>query len=375
LAELGEMPKGFSLSTLASLMEKDYIKTKTDFLKHRIDAFLRMFKNKSYEEPDDLFFAIEDLPLTGKEYWFMHFCVPDRKDQVVLTFGRALDEVSVNKTNVDPKTKKAKDELIEGIPCAAVCWAYSEKAGKDVVIDSKVKVNLHGGGGNKLLHAKDGNSYASISGKYPNYHVSFGKGKKTIFEASISKPTTQLPYEIVEILKPKFASGLGAIMVNYYFDFEGRLHGKKIKGSAYLQKVVAALPLTPWNWVRIEFEDGSAIDFFAGKPFGENQTFYMTPNQLFFEHHSKRNYYKDVRFKKFFDGEQMRFLLFSDQFYLVLKSYALQPFIMKSKTTFSYDEYLVEVMDFGAIVDGELIDTQIVGKGSGIVEDAKGYLF
>ena len=69
---------------------------------------------------------------------------------------------------------------------------------------------------------------------------------------------------------------LGVVIGSYFFsslcqknyDFKGKLDGKKLSGKAYLQKVVAVLPLAPWNWVRLHFSNGDIVDFFTAKPLG-----------------------------------------------------------------------------------------------------------
>ncbi|MFH1306369.1 MAG: hypothetical protein ABIH83_01770 [Candidatus Micrarchaeota archaeon] len=344
-------------------------------LKSRINAFSRVFKSNVYKGPDDLFFSIEELPISGKEYWFMHLCVPGKKEQVVLTFGRAQGSVTVNRTHVKSSKKKLINPKEGEVCCAALCWLYDSKLGKKVVLDSNVLLKVQSKGEGKLLVAERNKKIVSVRGHYPNYYVSVSSGSKSYFKAKVRAPTDgMIPYEIVEIFKPPVAKGLGVVIVNYYFDFSGMLNSKKVKGKAYLQKVIAAIPFTPWNWIRIQFESGSTIDFFVGRPFGKSRHGLHVHCVAFFEHNGKRYEFKNLKIKSWLEGKNSRWLLHGDKFYLAMKSYALQAFLMKTKTTFKYNEYLVEAVDFAAITKKGAITLEDVGKGSGIVEDASGYL-
>jgi len=357
------------------IMSRDDWKEKARFIKGRIDAFSRIFKSRKYGAPDDLFFAIEDLPLLGKEYWFLHFCTPGSRQQAILTFGRALDDVKVNRTNVNARTKRALDIRISGIDCASVCWLYCEKKGKMVAIDSFAKLTLEGGTGNKLLKATAKGGTASIAGKYPYYNVLLKKGKKTLLSAKVKPPRHGNPFEIIHMLNPPFLSGLGAEMVNYYFDFEGKMGGKTASGRAYLQKVVAAMPLAPWNWVRIYFKSGASLDFFAAKTLEGSQSGMRVACVCFLEYTGKRIKLGCPHLESWLEGKERRWLLHSKELMLSMSSYAMHGFVMRSKTKFCYDEFLVEVKDFAAKTGGKEITLKDVGAGCGIVEDAYGYLF
>lgn len=358
---------------LQKYLEDSKVQEKLEFLKSRFDAFGRMFKRKHYALPDDLFFAIEDLPLIGKEYWFLHFCVPGSKDQAIITFGRALDKVRVNRTNVDKITKKSVNLKLNEIPCASVVWLYDSKRGKRVVLDSEVSLSIEGGDGAKTLEAKKGKSHAKVCGKYPNYRVSLVKNSKNIFDAKVKKPSgAKTPFEIIRMFAQPIAPGLEAAMVNYYFDFEGKMNGRKISGSAYLQKVVAAIPLAPWNWVRMHFEDGTVLDFFAGKPLGDPKI--KVACVAYLEHGGKRVKLECPELEFMGDGEKRSWILRGVDFLLCMKSYSVQRFKMSNKTEFIYDEFLVTATDFVAKFEKKTITIDDTGAGSGIVEEASGYL-
>ncbi|MFA6214631.1 MAG: hypothetical protein WC717_05140 [Candidatus Micrarchaeia archaeon] len=342
-------------------------KKKTGELNSKLEEFSRLFSSKNYPTPDELFFEIEDLPSFGKEYWFLHFCAPPRKEQVILTVGRSVDPVRVNDKAVP------EDDTLEGVVCAAVCWLYSQK-GKQVVFDSTARVRLEKGEKSNLLEARQGKSKITITGKYPSFGVELVKGGRKIFTARAFPPREGLPYELVHLMKTPLAPRFGAAMINYYFDFEGVLEGKKLSGKAYLQKVVAVLPLAPWNWVRLHFAKGVALDFFAGKPLGEKSKLHFACND-YVEIKGRRVKLRDLKLFYHLSGDRRIWILSGKNLFAVMESYALQPFIMKQKTTFRYDEYIVKVTSFAMREGGREYTLSDLGEGVGLVEDASGYLF
>ncbi|MCX6769225.1 MAG: hypothetical protein NT051_00920 [Candidatus Micrarchaeota archaeon] len=330
----------------------------------KLVEFSRLFKTKEYATPDDLFFAIEDLPSFGKEYWFLHFCAPPRKEQVVLTLGRPVEPVKVNNTEV------LATEGEQGMACAAVCWLYSNK--KEVVFDSSAFVSVKSGKAKSLV-AKKGKSQISITGAYPNFQVKLAKDGKQVFSARAYPQKKGVPFEFVHILKNPFAPGLGAAMINYYLDFEGELEGQKLSGKAYLQKVVAVIPLAPWNWVRLHFKGDAALDFFTGKPFGEKTHMHFADN-AYLELDGKRTKLRGLRITSYLSGDKRVWILSGKKLFVVMETYALQPFIMKQKTTFRYDEYIVRVQSFAFQGAHKELSLSDLGEGIGLVEEASGYL-
>ncbi len=342
-------------------------------LRARFDSVHRLFHTKKYSHPDDLFFSYENLPIMGKEYWFLHFSVPGTKMQSVLTFGRAEGDVTVNRT---PVKKHAGSYSLPGnaIKCAAVCWQYGRK--KQVVIDSHANVVLDCSDEKSRLCAASGpKNKVCVEGKYPNYRVLLRKAGKAIFTAKVFSPKKGKPFEIINILRSPIARGFGAVMVNYYFEFDGVMEGKRVNGKAYLQKVVAVLPLAPWNWVRVQFANGAAGDFFMGKPLGNSGSEIHFACNDYLELNGERIRPEGhLSLESWFDGENRKWLLSGKNFYLAMETYALQPFVMRQKTVFRYDEYLVCVTDFRMKAGGKTYSLSDLGAASGIVEDASGYL-
>ena len=341
-------------------------KKKTGELSNKLSEFYRLFKSRKCPTPDELFFEIEDLPSMGKEYWFLHFCSPPRDEQVIFTFGRSVDPVRVNSASVP------EADLQQGVVCAAVCWLYS-RGRKEVIFDTTTNVRLKKGEKNSII-AEKGESKISITGKYPHFDISLVKGGKRVFYAHASHPCKGHPYEMVNILTSPLAPRLGTVMINYYFEFEGVLHGKPMKGKAYLQKVVAAMPLAPWNWVRLEFGNGDSLDFFTGKPLGEAAGWHFASN-AYIELAGRRTKLRGLKLSTWLDKEKRVWSLSSKSMVAVLESYSVQPFIMRQKTVFQYDEYLVRAKAFALRLAGKEYTLSDMGGGVGIAEDASGYLF
>ncbi len=341
-------------------------KKKTGMMDQRLNEFYRIFKKKHYPTADDLFFAIEDLPSMGKEYWFLYFCAPPNEEQVVLTLGRSVEPVKVNETRVRFEEKE------DSVPCAAVCWLYSGK--KQVVFDSTADVSIvESGGKTRSLCAQSGNSKISISGRYPKYSVELVSAGKKVFTAKAFPPKKGMPFEMVHLLKTPVVPRFGAAMINYYFDFKGKLEGKELSGKAYLQKVVAVLPLAPWNWVRLHFKKGAILDFFTGKPLGPKSDVRFACND-YLELNGKRIMLPGLKLSSYLSGEKRIWVLSSKNFYCAMETYSLQPFIMEQKTTFRYDEYLVKLRAFAFCYGAREYALEDLGEGVGLVEDASGYL-
>jgi len=359
-------------------------KAKLSGFSDKFSAFSRLFKSKHYASADDLFFAIEDLPSMGKEYWFLYFCAPHTDSQVILTLGRSSEPVKVNETEL-PDENPAQGS----VNCAAVCWMHSGR--KRVLFDSTAQVRVESGRGKKSILASNGKNRMRVNGKYPHYDVLLESNGKELFKAHIFLSKKDMPYEMIHLLKNPVVPRFGAAMINYYFDFKGHLLGTAIaskrdcahsrsganleplSGKAYLQKVVAVLPLAPWNWARLQFESGAALDFFKPKPLGEGIDMQFACNDHF-EFNGKRIPLRGLKLQQFLDGEKTRFMLTSKDLFISMETYSLQPFVMRQKTVFRYDEYLVKVTDFAFRSEGRLFTLADVGQGRGIVEDASGYL-
>ena len=294
----------------------------------RLDSFAGLLKARRYGGLDEFFYSREDLPFSGKEYWFMDFASRRGRDQLIITFGRSERAATVN-------GKRATGEKV-----AAVGWMHSAGSTKTFLEDA---VPLRQSFGSLETRA------FSFKGSYPSYEL--------------RAPNTHL------ILKPQrfgskfevrreFFGGLGLGYTNLFLDATGTLAGRPFSGSGYVQKVVAVVPFIPWNWVRVTYPDRSGFDYFAPRvglyPATAN---WWGPN-------GRSRAIRNASLERL--GPD-RWLLEGGEFHALLRGYASKPFVLRGGGTFHYDEFLVECVDsaFGG---------RERGKGIGIVEDAYGLM-
>ncbi|MFZ2454894.1 MAG: hypothetical protein WAX07_00225 [Candidatus Altiarchaeia archaeon] len=338
----------------------------------RMRSMQKLLKKKDYPHPDDFFFSIEDLPYMGKEYWFLYFVVPGEDMQVVITTGRSQGPVQVNRSRVKKDAGMLSDEGTKTADCAAVCWMYSDR--KEMLIDSAVVVGVSEESGRHRMSFRKGRNEMVMEGAYPRFDISLKKNGHAVFSVRATAQKKGTPWEMPpRLLDNPFVKGFGAVLVNYFFDYEGMMHDCSVKGKAYLQKVVATVPFTPWNWIRVQFKTGCVLDYFTVSPLGEFSTNRVISDAGYFEFDGKRFELRGYKLTGYMDGETKRWLLSGKDLYLSMESYSLTPFKMKHRTEFQYDEYLVRVKDFALRIGNRTYTLGDLGAGSGIVEDAQGY--
>ncbi len=328
----------FTRSKLKGLTraERNAFEERVAALYGRLDSAARLFAKRGDKGVDEFFYSQEDLPLTGKEYWFLDFVsTKGDKKQLILTFGRSEAETKVNGKRV----RKGK--------YAAVAWAFTNK--KRVLFDEVTGVEVKEGSINSKRFR--------LSGAFPKYEVRVGKRTRL----RLTAPKQGRAKEKISF----FIRGLGLGLANLFLDCKGELEGAPFSGRCYVQKVVAVVPFMPWNWVRIAFKDNSTLDYFSPK---------LGLSKSGYEFRRRGNYYhapsgksfalKDLRFRRL-PGD--RWLLEGDEFSALFKSYAFEPFEFKGVGGFRYDEYFVECLDL-----------HYKGKenagGAGIIEDAYGLM-
>lgn len=338
----------------------------------RMKSVERLLLKKDYPHPDNFFFSIEDLPYMGKEYWFLYFVVPGGVEQVVITAGRSQGQVQVNRASVGKDGVEIDSTGTKVVDCAAVCWMYSRR--KEMLIDSAGVIGLRKGSEGNTLFLRAENNEVMLLGAYPRFDIALKRGGKTVFSARASAKKKGTAWEMPRILSNPILRGLGVAMANYYFDYAGQMHGRRIRGSAYLQKVVATVPLAPWNWVRIQFRGGDSLDYFTAKPLGSLSPIIQVSENAHIEINGRRIDLGDLTLTPYMDGETRRWVLAGKGLFVAMESYALTPFRMRQRTQFRYDEYLVRVRDFALDAGGRTYTLKDLGPGSGIVEDAYGYL-
>jgi len=293
----------------------------------RFDSFGRLLKARDYGGLDAFLFSREELPFSGKEYWFMHFASRRGRDQLILTFGRSQGEAFVN------------GKRVSGDRVAAVCWQNA--SGKTrTLLEDVVRLRQEPG----LLKAEK----FAFKGSFPDYEFAAPGCRLRL------KPRKAgAPFEVTR----DFLGGMGLGCTNLFVEANGMLAGKKFSGEGFIQKVVAVVPFVPWNWVRVTFPDRSGFDYFAPAAGFVNSAHWWNRD-------GRQRAVRGASLERL-GGD--RWLLQGDNFHALLRSYAAKPFVLRGRGEFHYDEFMVECVDasFG---------NRERGRGAGIVEDAYGLM-
>jgi len=350
------LPETEKKAFIASIKE---IKEGTD----KIERLL--LKTESKRGIDDLLFSFEDLPLFGKEYWFMKFTSDDgSRRQFFLMFGRSAGDIEVNGRYVE--NSMIINDKTEGY---CVSWAYDG-----------MKRNLTDDPG--TIEVKDGrvscsskDMTADFHGSFPKYMLDISNNGEKVCCLEISEPEdNNYNSELSEFFRGLF----GYRFANLYFDFKGVLFDKEFSGKCYAQKVIVVGPLIPWKWSRIIFKNGSVL------------TYYIPNIEIVgveYEIHNSMEFYdaearKLHRFKKAKVHEypskkgDKRWVLTAEdgKVFMVTKSYCKESFSFTNNFNFRYIENLVDVVDFQIEIDGEVVTLKETGSGLGMVEDTSGFV-
>ncbi len=351
--ELESMKKQFN--ALEKTQRENIEKNVEDF-KNRVSSLARLLqKPKEFSKADEMLFSFEELPVFGKEYWFLSFAptAADSLSQLVLTFGRATGEVIVNR-------KPVREAIAAGTEkeCMAIGWRYS---GEKKVFASGVQkvraIQAAGNEGKNAIQSSSKNFSFSLSGNYPSYEIQCtGESGKTFFKAKMIRPPAgETPFEFASLFKGVF----GFQLLNLYFDFQGELEGKAFNGKCYLQKVLGVGPFVPWRWARCVFQNGSVMEFFEMTAPSPS----FLPKQALDSWYSfqrpggKRvTTYGKIKIDKLepeegaLQGAQTRWVASSEdgKAFLEASTYAQHTFSFENKATgkFIYEEHFAKANDF-----------------------------
>ncbi len=360
-------PGGREISRLLGSLERHQqriVRQNVSDVRHRAAALARLFgKKRKYREVDDMFFRFEDLPMFGKEYWFMHFVSAEDDRQLILTLGRSQGDVEVNRRRL-----RSSDEESATKKCMAIGWFFDGK--KKVFADQIQETTVFAGKKNAIV--SKGKSRIEFGGTYPGYSVSIARGKKRTFSARLRKPAKRRPFEISQFFKGVF----GFQLINLYFDFDGVLDGRRFRGTCYVQKIIGVGPFVPWNWVRINFGDGSALEFFTTFLSARGMRAKLDSTLLFYDSAGRLHARKAAFSIEKIGSKNPRWTVKTDDgsVFLEAASYAEHRFSFEGAGKFTYVEYFVEVNDFLLELDGCRSSLLKAGRGTGIVEDAYGFL-
>lgn len=363
------MPTSINHQNLAKLIEleiknqKGLFDKQVEILTQNFDQTKKLFlRKKKAKAIDEWMFSSEDLPMFGKEYWWMLFTSTKKnsKDQLVATFGRSQGNVTVNDSSI-PSDSKNKDTN------AAVVWTY--KKGKKPLLNAQSKLILKE---NNLKLTSDSTEFL-LYGKFPKYTVRILKEGKIICDLELDETKgTHKPYEFSEYFKGVF----GYQLLNLFLDFKGTLFGEPMEGKVLLQKVIGIGPFIPWKWGRIVFRNGSFLSFFRLR-LGELGIKYDFLSSMYF-YNAKTNEtcrFNNIKITEFCPERPLWIVHSADKkCLLVANTYSEEPFLLQARGKFKYLEYLAEVKELYLESGGEKINLKDLGSGIGMLEHATGYL-
>ena len=346
--------------------EKKIIIKHIENIKYKYKTLERLFRKKEKKKAiDKFFYSFDELPILGKEYWFMKFTSDTgSKAQLLFMFGRSAGDMSLNGKYIEDK--QLGPNKYKGY---TVGWSYDNKQ-KSIVNDlGTIEMS------DNKIDIENGSVSSCFCGTFPKYNLRISKNNKEICNLKIIEPKKgNLSFEIYEEYKAFF----GYNLINLFFDFEGKLFNKKFKGKCYVQKVVVVGPFIPWRWGRIVFKNGSILTYFTANLEILGLKYNKSMNSTYYDSISKKLYdYHDIEVYAFpgSDGK-VRWIVESkkNDLSIYMKSYGKEVFDFKRMGKFRYVEYLVEVIDFSLNLNNKNIGMKEVGGGIGVVEDTQGYV-
>ena len=349
------------VETLSNI-ERKKLEKKIKRIDLKYDSLVALKKTKnSMHEIDPMFFCFEDLPPTGKEYWFMKFVSTEPKDkrQLLVMFGDSSGHIKINKKKIISKGDERKRN---GYMTA---WSYDNK--KNLILDGESLISIEA---NNIV-ASDKQDKINYSGKFPNYSLNLFKEDKEIVDFKITKPKNNSnSFEFGS----HFKSFAGFALINLYFDFSGKLNGEEFSGKCYVQKVIVIGPFIPWYWGRIVFSNGSILTYFEPRLEISMLNHKISSELKFYDNTKDKTYiFRGLSVSKFGKTDP-RWIITANKgkAFVSLKSYSSHKFTFEKIGKFAYIEYLSEVTDI--FIEGCDIDTNKLHSGFGLVEDAKGYI-
>ncbi len=347
--------------------ERKKVTKRIENIQERYKTIKRLFlKKEKTKVVDDLFFSFDELPVFGKEYWFMKFTSDTgSKTQLLFMFGRSAGDIVINGKYIE--NKKLSPDKYHGY---VVSWAYDDKQNSIINDSSRIKISQNS------IDVENNSIFAKFRGTFPKYSLNISKNNENICSLEITEPKNQpLKFEICENYKAFF----GYELVNLYFDFKGKLFEKDFSGKCYVQKVVSVCPFIPWRWGRIVFKDSSILTYFIPNLEVLGLEYRIDPYFNYYDSASKKNYqYTDVDVHAFpCQDDQTRWIVTGNKnsLFICMKSYSRESFTFKKWSNFTYVEYLVEVIDFSITLDNKTITLKDTKSGIGMVEDTWGYGF
>jgi hypothetical protein len=344
-------------------VERKKLKERIGQISSKYDSLIKLKETKkSVHEIDPMFFCFEDLPPTGKEYWFMKFVSTKPKDkrQLLVMFGDASGTLKVNKKEIKSIQEEGKRNGYMTV------WSYDGK--KDLILDGESSISMK----ENDISVSDKQGRINFGGKFPDYSFNLSKENGEVINLKITRPEDNSnSFEF----SSNFKSFAGYALINLYFDFSGELNGEEFSGKCYVQKVIVIGPFIPWYWGRIVFSNGSILTYFEPRIEISRFNHKLISELSFYDNvKDKKHVFKDLTINRF-GKKNPRWIITANKgkIFVSLKTYSSHKFVFEKIGKFTYDEYLSEVTDI--FMEDCDIDAGKLDSGFGLAEDTNGYVF
>jgi len=335
-------------------------------IKESKDKIERLLLKKEIKRGiDDLLFSFEELPLFGKEYWFMKFTADDgSRRQFFLTFGRSAGDIEVNGKYVE--NSRIIDGKTEGY---CVSWAYDDM--QRGITDDLGIIEVK----SERVTCISKDMKAEFYGSFPKYALDISNNGERICCLDIKEPAdNNYDSEVSE----QFRGLFGYRLANLYFDFRGVLFEKDFSGKCYAQKVIVIGPFIPWKWSRIIFRNGSILTYYIPNiEIGRLEYNIYNSMDFYNAETGKMHRFKKVQVSEYSSEKgDKRWVVTAEEgkVFMVMKSYCKESFSFTNNFNFRYIENLVDVIDFQIETEDRLITLYETGSGLGMVEDTSGFV-
>jgi len=306
---------------------------------------------------DRIMYNSETLPPLGKEYWWMLFFGKDGEKPVqlmLLIFRKHGKKMLFN--GKEMILREFKKNKFQGVTTG---WLYDGEKLLDLG-DTNAVTEIQ----DKKIISEILGKELMFSGSFPDYRLKIGE----IVDLNLKKTNYLREKDGQGACLPPF--GLG--WVNIFTAAEGVILGKKFKGTAHLQKVVGVIPVGPFNWLRVFFQDGSSARFFCCKIRRDSKIYFLKSLEVFDQ--KNKEIIKLDNPKIAISKKENQWLIEGKgdekSFKIVLEIYAKKQFIGKGGGSLVYNEYAVLPKEFYLKTKERTITLSNLGKGVGTFEDA-----
>ena len=306
---------------------------------------------------DRIMYNSETLPPLGKEYWWMLFFGKDGEKPVqlmLLIFRKHGKKMLFN--GKEMILREFKKNKFQGVTTG---WLYDGEKLLDLG-DTNAVTEIQ----DKKIISEILGKELMFSGSFPDYRLKIGE----IVDLNLKKTNYLREKDGQGACLPPF--GLG--WVNIFTAAEGNIFGKKFEGTAHLQKVVGVIPVGPFNWLRVFFQDGSSARFFCCKIRRDSKIYFLKSLEVFDQ--KNKEIIKLDNPKIAISKKENQWLIEGKgdekSFKIVLEIYAKKQFIGKGGGSLVYNEYAVLPKEFYLKTKERTITLSNLGKGVGTFEDA-----